>query len=167
MNKSVIVTGCAGCGLSRRRFLSGCAACVGAAGVAFPARSLFAAEQTGRTKIHVIYSLHGEKQERPDWPNTGFDFGPVMNRINSELEKSCPEFEFVSSLAKGEADAKKILDHDKLKNIDGYLVYQMNCWNKVVQTIATSSKPVLYADFQFGGSGGFLVYTAGFIRKET
>jgi len=33
----------------------------------------------------------------------------------------------------------------------------MNCWNRVVQTLATSGKPVLYADFQFGGSGGFLV----------
>ena len=41
----------------------------------------------------------------------------------------------------------------------------MNCWNRVVQTIATSGKPVLYADFQFGGSGGFLVYTAGFLRE--
>jgi hypothetical protein len=35
----------------------------------------------------------------------------------------------------------------------------------VVQTIATSGKPVLYADFQFGGSGGFLVYNAAFLRK--
>ena len=34
----------------------------------------------------------------------------------------------------------------------------MNCWNRVVQTLAGSGKPVLYADFQFGGSGGFLVY---------
>ena len=30
--------------------------------------------------------------------------------------------------------------------------------------MATSGKPVLYADFQFGGSGGFLVYTAAFLR---
>jgi hypothetical protein len=36
----------------------------------------------------------------------------------------------------------------------------------VVQTIATSGKPVLYADFQYGGSGGFLVYMADFIRKR-
>ncbi len=39
-------------------------------------------------------------------------------------------------------------------------------WNRVVQTIATSGKPVLYADFQYGGSGGFLVYMADFIRKK-
>ncbi|MGW8180497.1 MAG: hypothetical protein ACWGQW_17320, partial [bacterium] len=31
----------------------------------------------------------------------------------------------------------------------------------------SSGKPVLYADFQYGGSGGFLVYTAGFLRQKT
>ncbi len=43
----------------------------------------------------------------------------------------------------------------------------MNCWNRVVQTLATSGKPVLYADFQFGGSGGFLVYNAAFLRSAS
>src|SRR5205809_2522707 len=43
----------------------------------------------------------------------------------------------------------------------------MNCWNRVVQTLAGSGKPVLYADFQFGGSGGFLVYNAAFLRAGT
>ena len=56
---------------------------------------------------------------------------------------------------------------DKTNGIDGYLIYQMNCWNQVVQTIATSGKPVLYADFQYAGSGGFLVYTADFLANKT
>jgi hypothetical protein len=42
----------------------------------------------------------------------------------------------------------------------------MNCWNRVVQTMATAGKPVLYADFQYGGSGGFLTYTAAFLRNK-
>jgi hypothetical protein len=50
--------------------------------------------------------------------------------------------------------------------VDGYIVYQMNCWNPVVQTLAKTGKPVLYADFQYGGSGGFLVYTAGLLRQQ-
>jgi len=90
-----------------------------------------------------------------------------MKRINTELAERCPGFEFVSSLANGPEQAKKILEEDKSADIDGYLVYQMNCWNRVVQTIATSGKPVLYADFQYAGSGGFLVYTAGFLRNKT
>ena len=39
--------------------------------------------------------------------------------------------------------AKKIIEQDKDARIDGYLVYQMNCWNQVVQTLAGSGKPVL------------------------
>ena len=117
-------------------------------------------------KIRIIYSLHAEKQPIPDWPNKGFDFGPVMQRINTALARGCSDFDFVSSMATGPDQAKQILEEDKLEKIDGYLVYQMNCWNQVVQTVAASGKPVLYADFQFAGSGGFLVYTSAFLRSK-
>jgi hypothetical protein len=152
--------------MSRRRFLAaGCGACAGAAGLlAIPASA--AVGGTGKVKVRVIYSLHAVKQPGPDWPNVGFDFAPAMEHINGELANRCPGFEFVSSTATGPEQAKKILDDDKTAGIDGYLVYQMNAWNQVVQTIATSGKPVLYADFQYGGSGGFLVYMAGFLRSK-
>jgi hypothetical protein len=127
---------------------------------------LRAAQENGKARIRIIYSLHAAKQPGPDWPNKDFDFGPVMERINNTLAKECPGYEFVSSLATGPEQAKQILEGDKSGAIDGYLVYQMNCWNRVVQTIADSGKPVLYADFQYGGSGGFLVYTAGFLRQK-
>ena len=162
------VWGCACCGMSRRRFLAaGCSACAGAAGLlAAPARG-FAAGGTAKARIRTIYSLHAPKQPGPDWPNVGFDFVPVMDRINRELAQRCLALEFTSSMATGPEQARKILDDDKTAGIDGYLVYQMNAWNRVVQTIATSGKPVLYADFQYGGSGGFLVYTADFIRRQS
>jgi len=124
-------------------------------------------EAGNKIKIRIIYSLHAVKQDRPDWPNVGFDFGPVMERINSELTRHCPDFEFVTSMATGPEEAKKILEQDKSAAIDGYVVYQMNCWNQVIQTIAASGKPTLYADFQYAGSGGFLVYMAGFLRKNS
>jgi hypothetical protein len=119
-----------------------------------------------KMKIRIIYSLHAEKQPVPDWPNKGFDFGPVMQRINTTLAKECSDFDFVSSMATGPDQAKEILEKDKSEKIDGYLVYQMNCWNQVVQTVAASGKPVLYADLQFAGSGGFLVYTSAFLRSK-
>ncbi|MBN2375990.1 MAG: hypothetical protein JXD22_06300 [Sedimentisphaerales bacterium] len=168
MNKqSKNLIGCAR-RVNRREFISTCTACT-ACLAAKPLVRTGSAQTTpagNKTKIHIIYSLHAVKQPGPDWPNVGFDFGPVMERINSELARYCPGFEFVSSMAKGPEEAKKILEQDKSAAIDGYLVYQLNCWNKVIQTIATSDKPVLYADFQFAGSGGFLVYTAGFLRKN-
>ncbi|MEW6746642.1 MAG: hypothetical protein AB1486_28205 [Planctomycetota bacterium] len=183
MKTPKLPSGCACCNLNRRQFLERCAACVGAAylggggllGVPTHLRASLqnaAQDSTGgpvqgaKPRIRIIYSLHGPKQEVPDWPNKGFDFVPVMDRIQQELARQCPGFEFVTSLADGPEQAQAILDKDSAAAIDGYLVYQMNCWNKVVQTILSSGKPVLYADFQFAGSGGFLVYTAGFLRDE-
>ena len=165
MKNNNIITGCACCGISRRKFLAGCAACVGTAGLLTKPSPSFAA-QKDKMRIQVIYSLHAVKQPGPDWPNVGFDFGPVMERINAALAKGCPEYEFVSAMAKGPEEAKKILKANEIREVDGYIVYQMNCWNRVVQDIATSGKPVLYVDFQYGGSGGFLVYNAAFLRSK-
>lgn len=167
MKTNELPSGCACCRMSRRQFLTRCAACVPAAGLlAAPTRLAEAADDT-TVRIRIVYSLHAAKQASPDWPNIGFDFQPVMDRINKELAKRCRGFEFVTSLANGPEQAKKILEDDKSADIEGYLVYQMNCWNQVIQTMATSGKPVLYADFQYAGSGGFLVYTAGFLRSNT
>ncbi|HOF40060.1 MAG TPA: hypothetical protein PLD73_08300 [Candidatus Hydrogenedentes bacterium] len=158
-----------GClGMSRRGFLaSGCAACLGAT-MCTPAKSAAAAARTAeKMRIRTIYSLHAEVQPGPDWPNVGYDFRPQMERINSELAAAFPKYEFLPTLATGPEQAQQILEEDASGKIDGYIVYQMNCWNQVVQTIATSGKPVLYADFQYAGSGGFLVYTAAFLRNST
>ena len=154
--------------MNRRNFLARAGtATAGALGLLATPTWLGAAQPKDKPRIRVLYALHTEKQDRPDWPNKGFDFRPQMDRINALLAKQCPGFEFVSSMAAGEEQAKKLLEADKAAgNIDGYLVYQMNCWNRVVQTVAASGKPTLYADFQFGGSGGFLVYTAAFLRGQ-
>lgn len=164
MNHNVTFSGCPGCKVSRRRFLAmGCAACAGALGAP---RTVYA-QSADRTRIRIIHALHAEIQPGPDWPNVGFDFRPVMDRIQSALAQACPDFEFLSATATGEDQAKNIIENDASANIDGYIVYQLNCWNRVVQPVAATGKPVLYVDFQFGGSGGFLVYTAAFLRAGT
>ena len=168
MKTNSLLSDCAGCPLNRRRFLArGSAAALGTLGLLSAPDWLATAAPVGKTHIRIIYALHAEQQPGPDWPNQGFDFKPVIERLNRELTRRCRGFEFVTSLAAGEEQAKMILEADQLAGgIDGYLVYQMNCWNRVVQTLATSGKPVLYADFQFGGSGGFLVYNAAFLRNR-
>lgn len=158
--------GACGCCVSRRGFLGGCAACaVGA--VAAPAivgnASLV---QDKPLRIRLVFALHAEVQDRPDWPNKGFDFRPVIESLENTLKEGCPDMEFLPVMANGPEAAAKIVEEDKSNPPDGYIVYQMNCWNRVVQTMADTGKPVLYADFQFGGSGGFLVYTAGFLRQN-
>jgi hypothetical protein len=153
--------------LSRRRFLSGCAACAGAASLS-AAPPWLRAVQAGKKgpRVRVVYALHGPVQEVPDWPNKGFDFRPVMDRMNAELANRFPAYDFLPTLATGEEQAKKILEGDASQDVDGYLVVQMNCWNRVAQTLVGSRKPVLYADFAYAGSGGFLVYAAGFLRAK-
>ena len=155
--------------MNRRNFFArGTAAAVGTVGWLTAPTLIKGTEPANQTRIRIVYALHGEQQTGPDWPNKGFDFKPVMEQIHGELERHCEDFEFETSLATGEAQAKQLLEADQVTGgIDGYLVYQMNCWNRVVQTLATSGKPVLYADFQFGGSGGFLVYNAAFLRHQT
>jgi len=166
MDRHSVISGCACCRMNRRRFLAGCgAACTGAAGLLAHASPSFAAGDR-KMRIRIVYSLHAPVQPGPDWPNKGFDFRPVMERMITGLAQQCPQFEFVSSMATGPEQAQKILDDDQSTGIDAYIVTQLNCWNRVVQRIATSGKPVLYVDFQFAGSGGFLVYTAGFLRSQ-
>ncbi len=130
-----------------------------------PLLTLNACTEREKMRLRIIYSLHDVVQPGPDWPNVGFDFEPVMERFNTALADRCQDFEFIPTMASGPEDAEKILLQDKDSDIGGYIVFQMNCWNRVVQTIAAAGKPVLYVDFQYAGSGGFLVYTAGFLRE--
>ncbi len=159
---------CGCCPLSRRSFLkkSG-AACATAMG-AWAVPSVFgAAAPGGRPRIRIVYVLFGRKQPRPTWPNIGFDFVPVMSHLEAELARQCPAFQFVTAMASTLEEAKRVLKEDEETKVDGYLVYQMNNWPRVVQTIATSGKPVLYADFTYAGSGGFLDYNAAFLQKSS
>jgi len=154
---------------SRRRFIASCSACAACFAMKpvtvlegkTPAKSIAAS-----LKIKVLYSLHEPVQTKPDWPNVGFDFNPHMTRISNALKRHFPDYDFIPQTATGPEDAEKIVKGDEGNNIDGYIVYQMNCWNQVIQTVAKTGKPVLYADFQFGGSGGFLVYTSGFLNEK-
>jgi L-fucose isomerase-like protein len=165
MNKLPEQTDCRTCPLSRRSFLA--AGCAGALGALAP-KGLFSAAGRGeKTRVRIIYALHAVTQPGPDWPNVGFDFAPVMDRITTTLVRNFSECEFTTTMAKGPEEAQKILAADAASPVDGYVVCQLNCWNQVVQTIAGSGKPTLYVDFQYGGSGGFLVYTAAFLRKKT
>jgi len=116
-------------------------------------------------KIRILFALHRMKQDRPDWPNVGFDFEPIIKRYSNLLKREIPELDFTVSLASSPEETQKIIEGDKDKGISGYVVFQLNCWNRVVQPAVDTGLPVLYVDFQYGGSGGFLVYTAGYLRQ--
>ena len=159
------------CAHSRRTFLTNCAKCLGAAGAfsGFVLPAILATEgctTKHSMKVRVVFALHSPVQITPDWPNVGFDFNPVMDQIMKALTAGCPGIGFVQSMADGPENAEKLIATDQAEgNIEGYLLVQMNCWNQAIQQMVDTGKPVLYADFHYGGSGGFLVYTAGQLRS--
>lgn len=166
------------CAMRRREFFRNCGRCaLLATGYFYSGRQTSAAQNVAlldlsslpvrkEVRLRLLFALHGPVQDRPDWPNLGFDFRPVMEKYLSILEKGLPEFSFLVSTASSPEEAATILAEDRDKQIDGYVVFQLNCWNRVVQPAVETGKPVLYVDFQYGGSGGFLVYTASLIRQH-
>ncbi|MDY0165046.1 MAG: twin-arginine translocation signal domain-containing protein [Thermoguttaceae bacterium] len=160
-------SGCSCCSMSRRDFLAaaGCgAACAGVLGALSTPAPVRAFATGAKFRVRILFALHADVQPRPDWPNIGYDFRPVMERTTTALRQGCPEFEFVTATATGPEETAKIVEADKTAEIDGYIVVQMNCWNRVVQTVVATGKPTIYSDFLYAGSGGFLVYNAGFLR---
>ena len=65
-----------------------------------------AAGANGKLRIRTLYALHAPVQDRPDWPNKGFDFRPVMEKYNTELAGRFPGITFVPTLATGPAQAQ-------------------------------------------------------------
>jgi len=114
----------------------------------------------------LIFACWAVKQDRPTWPRIGYDMSGEIERVTQHLKRRCPEVEFLPVLAHGAEDAKKLLAAGEADCIDGYIVYQMNNWVQVMQTVVASGKPTLVADFIYAGSGGFLVYTATLNRQH-
>jgi len=151
---------------SRRKFISTCSAC--GACLALSGMSAFKASSytqgSKKLNIRIIYVLHEPVQPVPDWPNIGYDFTWEMNNFVSAMRKQFPKFIFITNLAAGQEDAEKIVARESDDGIDGYIVYQMNTQNQVVQHIAKSSKPILYIDYKYSGTGRFLGAVSRFLN---
>jgi hypothetical protein len=165
MDRNKKLPGCGHCGISRRGFLlSGGAA---AAGLLAAPGTMASEKSGGKMRIRVVYALHAIKQPKPDWPNLGFDFAPVIERINNTLANAFPEIEFLHSSANGPAQAGNIVFKDAFSRIDGYIVVQLNTANLVAPSFAASGKPVLFTRFQYAGTGGFLIFNAMALKEKS
>lgn len=165
--------GCSCC-ISRRRFLTAsCGLCLGAttpgwleplAASDAKARPSTAAQGKNRSRVRLVFACWALKQDRPTWPRIGYEFSSHVEQVTATLKQLCPEVEFLPAVTHSPDDAKQLLASGETDRIDGYIVYQMNNWVQVMQTIVASGKPTLVADFIYAGSGGFLTYTAGLRR---
>lgn len=169
MKTDQIPQACPGC--DRRQFILKLGTLLGAAAVvpdsflsATPVQAI--PDKKGALKVRLVFSYHmADIQDRPDWPNKGYNFTPVMQSMTAALNAGVRGVEFIPSKANTEEDGLAIVAEDaKTGEISGYMVVQMNCWNKAVFGIATSGKPLLFTALPYAGDGGWLKYNAKFIR---
>jgi len=163
---------CNGCAQSRRAFLSNCVKCLGSVGVfsGLAAPSLLSAggcTPKQNSTVRIVFVLWNFPiQQRPTWPHIGYNFAPVTETVMNLLTSSCPSITFVQSMCDIPANAEKIIAEDKDNgNVDGYLVMQLNNWPTVIDSFVGSGKPVIFADFLYAGSGGFLMYCARILHS--
>ena len=142
---------------SRRSFISGCAACAGclAGGGLLATKSAPAAAISGaKPGIRLVFCE--TKNDKPIWPNVGYDFTARRNQILAILAKNCPELRFLPTTIMGQADeARKALADDR--EVDGYVICVQGLgWGNDIVALCGTGKPTLLVDNLFGGSGLFL-----------
>ena len=119
-----------------------------------------------RPKVRLIFACWALVQDRPTWPHIGHDMRPEIERVSTQLPRLCPEVEFLPTVVHKPEEAEKILAEDaKTGQIDGYLVYQMNNWIRVMYPVVASGKPTIIAQYIYAGSGGFHKFTAELRRQ--
>jgi len=146
---------------SRRRFLSGCAACTGIVASDFLSgpRVSRAAEAAGRKpKIRLVFCETAN--DKPIWPNIGYDFDGRRKRVLDMLTKGCPDVQFLPTKVMDKPEhADEVLKGNA--DVDGYVVcIQGLGWRNDIFKLCTTGKPTLLVDNLFGGSGMFLTQQA-------
>jgi len=156
-------------GISRREFLSGCAACAAyASAISLGKPKAFGSNQTfsssteigGRPKIRLVFSHISP--DKPTWPNIGYDYEGRKKEIITKLTKSLPGIDFLPDTVQSGEEAGKLLQNDK--DVDGYVVYIVGIWTGVAQKIVSSGRPVILVDDLYAGSGEFLIEYARALR---
>jgi len=157
-------------GLSRREFLTGCAACAAYASTFSLARRNASATSQALTQ----FMANGEKPkirlvfthisaDRPTWPNIGYDYEGRKRELAAKLKKALPGIEFLPMTVQSAQEAEKLLQNDR--EVDGYVVYIVGIWTGGVRKIAASGKPTVLVDDLYAGSGEFLIEYAAARRQ--
>jgi hypothetical protein len=115
-------------------------------------------------KVRVIFAYHTPNavQARPDWPNVGYDFRPVMKNMIDTLNWQIPGVEFIPTSSNGSKHSKEVvLADEKAGIIKGYMVVQLNCWNNCISGVWESTKKaIFYTPLPYAGDGGWLKHNS-------
>ena len=158
------------CDLSRRDFLGGCAACAaGLAGIsALSATYAQTLDTKPRPKTRIRIFFTHEPPEKATWPNIGYDYEGRKKQLLAKLKKACPGIEFIPTTitrAQAKEKARQVLNSDKGKDIDGYIVYMVGIWVRASRSVAEAGLPTIFVDDLYAGSGEFLTEYARAKRK--
>ena len=142
--------------LTRRRFISACAVCSSCI-IASPflhVRSASAIEPVSvKPKIRLVFCE--APNDKPIWPNIGYDFKYRRDQLLKSLRSGCPDVDFLPVVVLSSEEAKKWLEHDS--EVDGYLIYILGLtWQQEPLMFCRLGKPTLLVDDLYGGSGEFL-----------
>jgi hypothetical protein len=144
-------------GVSRRQFVSRCAACVACGAAPLSVRSVtWAAEsQSVKPKIRLVFCE--TSNDKPIWPNIGYDFAARRKQVSQLLSQHCPGVEFLpASLMDDPRQVEGLLQQGA--EVDGYLVCVLGLgWENDIIKLCATGKPTLLVDNLFGGSGLFLL----------
>jgi hypothetical protein len=151
---------------SRRQFLSGCACCAGcvAGGSLLGPRSARAAETAGgEPKIRLVFCETANN--KPIWPNIGYDFDARRDRMLELLTQGCPDVQFLpTKVMDSPKNADEVLKADG--EVAGYMVCTQGLgWQNDILKLCTTGKPTLLVDNLFGGSGLFLARLPAIMRS--
>lgn len=151
MQRHTLPTDC-----SRRAFLSRCAACVGCAASLswLPSRAHSAPPTAGKPKIRLVFCE--TTNDKPIWPNIGYDFEPPRTQLLHALTEGCPDIQLLPVQVMDKPQhADEVLQKDG--EVDGYLVCVQGLgWENDIVKLCSTGKPTLLVDHLFGGSGLFL-----------
>jgi hypothetical protein len=144
------------CTVDRRCFLGGCmAGAAGLAGLPTPKAQAGPSAAGDRPRIQLVF-IHPDN-DRPIWPNIGYDFEMPKEHIALCLKYACPRVEFRPITVKGAEDTRALIAKNKTEPVDGYLAYVLGItWQRPSRILAETGLPLLMVDHLFAGSGGFL-----------
>lgn len=139
------------CAMSRRRFLSTCAAgAAGAAALAAWPTTSPAADAARKVKVRLVFSH--PTSETITWPNVGFDYDRRGKQLTEALTNLCPAIEFLPVHAVTGEDAQKVIAADA--EVDGYLVCVLGLKGMAqpIQNAACEKgRPMIVVDDPYGG----------------
>ena len=142
--------------MTRRGFVSRCAACMACGAMSLLDKTPVWAAQTTPKRPRIRLVFCETPNDQPIWPNIGYDFATRREQMLELLTGQCPDLEFLTAqLMNDPEQADAVLRQDA--EVDGYLVCVQGLgWNNDIAKLCATGKPTLLVDNLFGGSGLFL-----------